>query len=224
MPAGSIEEDEQIIQNLEELDSTFSSIKSNLREMKVKVSRIALVNRKIAEDLGPWTRFFESEKKVETSPFSELQLHSLRFREVMDSPDVMNANAPKNPFIETNSSDLLNKSILKEYKGCIASESSNTIMLNKSRFENYDTVVANDSEETEATLQPFSLSQIPEIFHQERDLKDLYDMIAHQKTVSVEDLCSKFEAISPEKLEIFINLLCRKNFIRQKNNYLTIEK
>lgn len=220
----SIEEDEQIIQNLEELDSTFSAIKSNLREMKAKIGRIALVNRKIVDDLQPWMKFFDTERKVEISPLSELQLHSLRFREVMESPDVMSIGAPKNPFIDTNSSDLLNKSILKDYKGCAASESSNTILLNKSRFENYDTTIVNDSEETDTALQPFSLTQIPEIFHQERDLRSIYDLVASQRTVSVDDLCRRFGDIPPEKLEIFIGLLCRKNFVRQRNNCLTIEK
>lgn len=224
MSSMSIEKEEQIIQNLEELDSTFSSIKSNLREMKMKIGRFAQTNKKLSADLEPWVTFFETEKKEEISPLSEMQLNSFKFCNVTGSPDVMSNTAPRNPFIEQNSSDLLNRSIFKDFKSSGIIDSSSMMILNKSKLNNYDAEPVIDSDENHHNLSPFTYSKVPDIFHQEHELKQLYDFVAKNRTVSIEDICKNFDDLQPGKLEIFINLLCRKNFIRQENNYLSIEK
>lgn len=238
MSLNSIEEDEQIIHNLEELDSTFSSIRNNLREMKSKVLKISYSSRELATYLAPWTRFFEDTTKNQVSPLSDLHLNSLHFTGqlnnnfkenmsiITNSPNIMNVCSPRNPFKETNSSDLLTKSILKDFKssGILATDSSNTIILNKSQFGNYDTVVNCDSDENEHNLSTFSFSKVPDVFSQEEQLKTLYDFINTKKSVTVADICKEFEETSPEKLEIFIDLLLRKRFVRIVNNCLTTEK
>ncbi len=221
MPITSIEEEEQIIQNLEELDSTFSLIKGNLRRLKKKIDNISEVNKRLTNDLKPWINFFESKKNIEASQLSETQLSSARYTDTNCTPDIMGVKMPKNPFIEQNSSDLLNKPIVKNYP---FTESSSTLG-NKSKLEeDEDTVPMLDSEENNSSLSSFSYSKIPEIFHQEKDVEKIYEFIAKNKSVSIDDICKKFTDLQPEKLEIFINLLCRKKFIKPKKNFLTIEE
>lgn len=219
-----LENEELIIQTLEELDSTYSKIRNNLRTMKMKIATIEAGSRRMLGDCAPWINFFEINPKPETSPLSELHLNSLKFKECTESPDVMSISVPKNPFMDLNSSELLNKSIIKGYKSLITSDSSNSIAINKSRYETYESTVHAESEETGSCLFSFDESQIPQIFQQEQHLKALYRFIQERRTVSLEDICRKFEELETDKLKIFISLLCRKNFIRQNGDNLTIEK
>ncbi|KAI5168565.1 hypothetical protein PAEPH01_0238 [Pancytospora epiphaga] len=222
MGLSELEREELVIQTLEELDSTFSTIKNNLRVMKTKIGKLSALNRRLVEDFEPWSRFFGVEINTHVSPLSELQMPSLNAKAVMDSPDITNLNVPKNPFIETNSLEFINRSILNGYKGAVESESSNTPVLNKSQFEKYETVIVNDSEDQEEPPKDFSFSVFPEIFRQEIELRALYDFVVEMKTVTVDEICKKFGETSPEKLEIFISLLCRKRFFIQTGNSLSI--
>jgi hypothetical protein len=222
MNLSAIEEDELIIQNLEELDCNFSSIKMTLREIKMKIEKISISSKNLLKDSEAWINFFEIEKKAEISPLSELHMNSLRYQGCADSPNIMNIQSPKNPFIETNSSELLNRSILKDLK--IGSESNNEIVLNRSRFENYESHPIAESEDFEGELKEFKVEQLPEIFQGEKDLLDLYYFVKNKGTVSIEEIVARFIETPAEKLEIFINLLCRKNFIKQRENSLTIRK
>lgn len=220
----NLEEEEKIIQSLEELDSTFSNIRSTLKSIKTKISRIASGNKRLCDDCSPWMNFFESGGMQNTSPLSLIHLNSLQFKDVIDSPDIMNVSSPKNPFMDINTSNLLNKSLMKENRSTTISDSSSTLHINKSRYETYESVVNGDSEESSIRLDPFDITKIPEIFQKENDLKYLYDFIELHRTVCLEDICHKFEMMPVEKLKIYISLLCRKNFIKQKGNNLTIEK
>ena len=73
-------------------------------------------------------------------------------------------------------------------------------------------------------LRPFDIMEIPTAFREERDLFDLYRFISENKTVTFEDVHCQFEDVSNEKLELFIGLLCRKNFVGLKNGKLTVVK
>ncbi|KAI4291465.1 hypothetical protein PAPHI01_0739 [Pancytospora philotis] len=219
----ALEEDEQIIQHLEELDSIFSTVKINLRLMKAKIAGIAAVNKQLVSNLRPWSNFFSHGPSGQLSPLSELHLHSLQTARVADSPVVMKPCVPNNPFTDMNSSDLLAKSLLKNFKGSGASESSNTIVLNKSQFVGYDTDAVEDSDTADRALREFSLSEIPAIFHQEEALQALYEFIAERRSVTIDEVCRRFAEVPPEKLEIFASLLTRKKFIRQTSSSLTVD-
>lgn len=82
MALSSIEETETMILLLEEIDSNFSSIRLALREMKMKISKIADQRRTITANCLPWLKFFESEAKNEFSPLSELALSSIRYKHI----------------------------------------------------------------------------------------------------------------------------------------------
>lgn len=224
MPLSSLEEDEQAIQMLEELDSNFSSIRVLLREMRMKIARIAGLSKQLVKDCAPWIKFFETESKAELSPLSELHLNSLKFKEIANSPDNLSYVPPKNPFLEAESSDLLNKSIFKNLKCNTTTESSSAIVLAKNSFENYENTAAADSEDIECEVKPFDASQIPSIFQAERDLFSLYEFVKSNRIVTVEAVLRNFTETPPEKLEIFISLLCRKQFVKQKNGKLTVDK
>lgn len=224
MPLSPLEEDEQAIQVLEELDSHFSSIRVSLREMRMKIARISGLSKQLVEDCAPWVKFFETEVKAELSPLSELQLNSLKFREIANSPDNLNYDPPRNPFIEAESSDLLNRSILKNLKCNTTTDSSSAVVLTKGTLENYDNTAAADSEDFECEIRPFDASKIPSIFQTEKDLFSLYEFVRCNRAVSVELIARNFTETPPEKLEIFISLLCRKQFVKQKNGKLTIDK
>lgn len=216
-----IEEDEQIIKLLEDIDENFSSIKATLRDLKIKISKFSIKNKEIVMNCSPWINFFEAETKVEFSPLSELHLNSLKFKEINNSPNNLNFTTPNNPFIEAESSELLNKSIFKRINYCSTS-SSTPILLDKPGLENSDNKCNHDSDETE--IKPFQLNLLPPIFQKETDLLDLYNFIQKHRSVSLESIIENFKDISHEKLKILVSLLCRKNFVRQKDSKITIEK
>ena len=107
----SIEEEEEIICNLEKLDHTFATIKSNLRIMRMKLGALRTKSQKLSADLQPWIRFFDVDGASQTSPPSEVYLSSMRITKRMDSSDIMLPRAPGNPFAEPNSSPLPNKEL-----------------------------------------------------------------------------------------------------------------
>lgn len=224
MPLFSIREDEEIIQVLEEIDENFSAVKSTLRELRLKIGKMAERSREIAEDCKPWAKFFEVRPKQEFSPFSDLHLNSLRYKEVVQSPDNLNYSSPKNPFVEVESSELLNKSLSKDLKLNLAASSSGSCIGVGSNVENPKNTQSNDSEDTDYGLRPFEKALLPEIFQNEPSLAELYGFIEKHRSVSLEHIVSSFGDIPPEKLEILISVLCRKRFVRHKNSKITIEK
>jgi len=220
MILSSIREDEEIIKELEDMDENFSAIKSTLRELRLKMSMVAEKNREIVEDCRPWIKFFEV-KSQEFSPFSELQLNTPKFNDKAHSPSNLNLSSPRNPFVEAESSELLNKSLCKALKMTMGSSSS---------YVNVDQNISNqetpqiDSEDTNHDIIPFEKALLPEIFQNEEDLAEIYSFVEKHRSVSLEHIVEHFKDISPEKLEILISLLCRKRFVKQKNSKITVEK
>lgn len=217
----SIEEDEQVIKLLEEIDESFSAIKTTLRELRIKVSKLSEKNKDIVSSCTPWINFFEAENKIEFSPLSELHLNSLKYRDVNNSPLNLNYAAPKNPFIEAESSELLNKATLKNIH-CCSGSSSTQVFIEKQSPGNSSIKSSPDSDENE--IIPFQVDLLPAVFQKETDLFNLYNFIQKNRSVSVESIISNFKEISHEKLEILVSLLCRKNFVKQKNSRITIER
>lgn len=225
MPFSSIAEDEQIIELLEEIDENFSAIKTTLRDLKIKFGKIAGKSKEIVDDCKPWINFFDVQTKSVFSPLSDLQLNSLGYTQIAQSPDNLKYASPKNPFIEMESSELLNKSLFKDIKTDSHSFSSTPICIDKeNNTGNQKTTRQCDSEDTEYDIKPFEKELLPEIFQEERDLIDLYNFIVSKGSVSVENILEKFSEVQPEKLEILISFLCRKRFVKQKNARITVEK
>lgn len=223
MKLNTLEKDEQIIQILEELDSNYSTIRALLRDIRTKISKFSDKNKQVVEDCTLWINFFESETKNACSPISELQLSSSKFKELENSPNLLNTNAPKNPFLEIETSELFNKSIMKSLKTSTVNDSSTSAVENDTHIENKLNTTISESEENDGEIRPFDISDIPQIFQNEADLYDLYKFIEKKRVVSMESVIKEFESISPKKMEIFLALLSRKNFIKQKEGKLSIE-
>lgn len=221
MTLSSIKENEEIIQVLEEIDENFSAIKTTLRELRLKIGKMAEKNKEIVEDCKPWIKFFDVHNNPEFSPFSDLHLASLKYKEISQSPNNLSSSTPKNPFVEIESSELLNRSIFKDLK---ASSSHNLSLESINITNEKENIPNNDSDETDHGLKPFEKSQLPEIFQNETDLDELYFFIQKNRSVSLEDITDHFKNISPEKLEILISILCRKRFVKIINSKITVDK
>lgn len=219
MALNILEEDEQIIQLLEEIDSNYSSIRVLLRDMRVKIGRLSVQNKQVISDCEPWIKFFESGFRNEHSPISELQFSSSKFKELENSPNLLNYSAPKNPFVEIETSELFNKSLLKSLKSSVTNESSLAHEATPSKVN----VTVCDSEENDLQIRNFDIKEIPSIFQNEKDLFDLFKFIQSNRSVALEIVSKSFDFLPPEKLDIFISLLCRKQFIKQKNGKLSVE-
>lgn len=220
----SIEEDEQTIKLLEEIDENFSILKSTLKELRMKIGKMAEKNKSIVEDCKPWIKFFEIQTKEDFSPFSDLHLNSLKYNEIYKSPENLNNTVPKNPFVEQESSELLNRSILKNLKINTGSFSSTPIIHSISGVEAQNNTVCNDSEDIDSEIRPFEKELLPEIFQNEADLIKLYEFIQLKRTVTIENICNQFKDIPVEKIEILVSVLLRKQFVRQKKHDITVEK
>ncbi|KAI5148225.1 hypothetical protein ENBRE01_0185 [Enteropsectra breve] len=216
MNGEEIEKKEEIIFYLEELDSTFAVIKNQLREIRMKIGRLCKENRVMLEGFKHWCHIFHVPLTVEVSPLSELALHSIRHLDVAESPNVMSTRSPNNPFIDHDSSSLLNRMLVTG-----ANENNTNVYKSEAKKEKcgYE---QHDSEEHDSRIIPFDKVLLPDIFQNEEELLQLYEFINRKKSVTLEDVINNFECVPGEKLAIFINLLCRKNFVKQKNKYLTI--
>lgn len=221
MKLSSLQEDEEIIQLLEEIDSNFSEIRLHARELKMKIAVFAGKTKQIAENCNGWMRFFETEKNIDFSPFSDLHLSSLKTKELENSPNNLNYTAPKNPFLELETSELLNRSVIKHLKENVSSEiliPDEQEKLNDIKDETFF-----ESDEKENIFKPFNLKDFPAIFQKEQDLTELYKFIELKKCVTFDQIASHFKDISTEKLQIFITLLTRKKYIKSKNQIITFE-
>ena len=167
MILSSIKENEETIQVLEEIDENFSAIKTTLRELRLKIGKMAEKNKEIVEDCRPWIKFFDVQTKQEFSPFSDLHLASLKYKEISQSPNHLGLNSPKNPFVEVESSELLNRSIFKDFKASSTDNSSVSYINIVSNGDEKENAMHNDSDETDNCLRAFDRSLLPEIFREE---------------------------------------------------------
>lgn len=220
----SIEEDEQIIKLLEEIDENFSILKSTLKDLRMKIGKMSENSKSIVEDCRPWTKFFEMQTKEDFSPFSDLHLNSLKYNEIYKSPENLNNTAPKNPFVEQESSELLNRSIMKNLKINTGSLSSTPIIHAVNESESQNNTICNDSEEADHEIIPFEKDLLPEIFQNEDDLVKLYEFIQSRRTVTLSDISNQLKDTPLEKIEILVSVLARKRFVRIKRDKITIEK
>lgn len=223
MSLSPLEETEIIIRLLEDIDSNFSSIRANLREMKSKISRLSKKQKLLVKNVSPWINFFEIESKKEFSPLSEMNLTSLNFREIVDSPVALRIDIPKNPFTEAGSSEILKKSILKyQPKDSTHNSNFNEMLKPVNSLDNANETI--NLSETENEIKPFNISDLPRIFQDEDDIASIYNFIAEKGIISKEKVLERFNNLPNEKLDIFIRLLCRKNFVKQTNGMLTAKK
>ncbi|EOB14613.1 hypothetical protein NBO_20g0001, partial [Nosema bombycis CQ1] len=101
-----IEEDDQIVNYIEDIDATFSSINRRLKEILMKVYDIKKVNTKVIQDFEPLMKMFNINKT------ENIFVEDLNFPQIENSSLILKTSSPKNPFVDGTSSELINKTML----------------------------------------------------------------------------------------------------------------
>ncbi|KAG5858660.1 hypothetical protein KMI_12g18230 [Encephalitozoon hellem] len=222
-----IEIEEEIIHTIEEIDTTFSSINRTLKNIREFVERIGRDRRKIGKDLEPWMKFFsvESEDSIESEvPYSEAGQEigeDPSFQNICvteGSPESMKFSSPRNPFVDSTSSEMLNKTFLGDlsarfHTSNVENESSSFVRIAEERaFRSYE-----ESESSEDIL-PFNPDMLPPLFRNEKGLFLVYEAISRGSNVTIEEIYKEVSGVSREKISIFVDLLLRKRFIAKEGD------
>jgi hypothetical protein len=213
--------EEEIINSIEEIDNTFSSINRTLREILAIVDDIGEKDEEIVENCAPWLRLFEVDSGTaegrDIGSYTEGSAEA-RHSEYVESSLMMKFSSPRNPFIDNTSSEIINKTLLGDLDrkfnsnlGC--SSTSSNIPILRPELETFES----DS----SVLLPFNIEDIPPSFRNEKELFMLYEFIAAGDGVSHEEISGRLPELPPEKLSIFIELLLRKRYIGKKKNRFT---
>ncbi|KMV64998.1 hypothetical protein M970_110390 [Encephalitozoon cuniculi EcunIII-L] len=222
-----IEVEEEIIRTIEEIDSTFSSINRTLRSIRGSVEKMDRSNQKMIRDLVPWTRFFsaELEDSTENEPLHSEGSQSIEeepnFQNICvagESPESMKFSSPGNPFIDSTSSEVLNKTFLgnlsaRFHTSNAESASSSLVpMAEEKAFGPYE-----ESESSDGIL-PFNPSMLPPVFRNEESLFLVYDLISRGLGITMEEIYKEIPGVPREKINIFVDLLTRKKFVGREGN------
>ncbi|KAK1348582.1 hypothetical protein CWI37_1149p0030 [Hamiltosporidium tvaerminnensis] len=191
---------EEIISRLQEIDSTFSMINRNLREINEKLEKIHIKNTKIINYCKPWISFFSTKNP---QPFNAKPI----------------LNTPQSTSLPLNVTSPPQKPI---YTSLASSESIEINFPKNISYEEESFIKTCDSDDS--SLHPFNLEELPDIFKQEIVIQDIYFYIQSVKSIDYSELKNIFSQISTEKFNIFLNLLTRKKFILQRNNIFSVEK
>ncbi|KAM0671703.1 hypothetical protein CWI42_120260 [Ordospora colligata] len=219
-----IEEEEEIIHIMEEIDCTFSSINRTLRKMKEVVERIEKENKLIINNLSPWQRFFciESTEDV-INEYADLPTHKDISESCADNTYVldessmsMKFSSPRNPFVDSASSETLNRTFLgnleARFNWSNAENTSSSIVpvVEEREFEFQD-----ESESSDAIL-PFNPSMLPPAFRTDEGIFMVYRYIAGCSGATIEDICRGVPMLGRERIQIFVDMLLRKRFIGKR--------
>ncbi|ADM12527.1 uncharacterized protein Eint_110270 [Encephalitozoon intestinalis ATCC 50506] len=221
-----IEIEEEIIRTIEEIDNTFSSINRTLRNIRGSIESIGKNNRKISEGLSPWIRFFS----VESSESEESELLTTEneprlveepsFQNICvteGSPISMKLSSPRNPFVDSTSSEMLNKTFLGDlsarfHTSNAENESSSFVkIVEEKAFESYEETESSDN------IFPFNPGMLPPLFRNEEGLFLVYEIIS-RAPITLEEIYNEISTIPREKINIFVDLLLRKRFIGREGN------
>lgn len=194
-----IKKDEEIISALEQLDSTYSQINRVLKQIKRKVDEMEESNRALIGDCHPWCRFFglEGAEAAETAETQE-QLAT-------DTQSFLKHSSPVNPFCRGRGS----KADANVEKGNGTSETFADGSMQAS-----DTMVSE--------LVDFDQELLPDGFREIDEVRMIYHFIEKRRTVSVEEVYERFSSVSRELMDILLDVLIRKSFVRLEENRLSV--
>lgn len=222
-----IEIEEEMIHTIEEIDTTFSSINRTLRSIREFIERIGRDRCKMDRDLGPWIRFFSAESEdsigneVSHSGTEQRLEEEPSFQNIYvteGSPESMKFSSPRNPFVDSTSSEMLNKTFLEDlsarlHTSNVENESSSFFRVSEERaFRSYE-----ESESSEDIL-PFNPSMLPPLFQNEKSLFLVYEVISKSSSITIEEIYREISTVPREKINIFVDLLLRKRFIGKEGD------
>ncbi|KAL0265589.1 UNVERIFIED_CONTAM: hypothetical protein PYX00_011302 [Menopon gallinae] len=194
-----IKKDEEIISALEQLDSTFSQINRVLKQIKRKVDVVEESNRALIKDCDPWCRFFGLEKP-ETADTLETPLQL-----ATDTQSFLKHSSPVNPFCRERSG---------QASAAAAGNGGAVDAFADGSTQASDTMVSD--------LVDFDQALLPEGFQEISEIKMIYYFIEKRRTVPVEEVYERFSCVSRELMEILLDVLIRKNFVRLEENRLSV--
>lgn len=194
-----IKKDEEIISALEQLDSTFSQINRVLKQIKRKVDKMEESNRALIGDCDPWCRFFglERTEAAETAETPQ-QLAT-------DTQSFLKHSSPVNPFCKGRGS--------RADAG--AERESGTL-------ETYADGSLQASDTMVTDLVDFDQELLPDGFREIDEIRMIYYFIEKRRTVSVEEVYERFGSVSRELMDILLDVLIRKNFVRLEGSSLSV--
>jgi hypothetical protein len=193
-----IEKDEEIINSLEELDSTFSQINKVLRLLRCKVEAVEAANKSLIRGCNTWCNFFGI-KKAQKDTTAEH--HAQDAHHSFETQSVLKPSSPVNPFHRRD-------------------EASDEKLLPTEMTFGDDNSWINDTEASE--LVDFSQQLLPEGFKEIDEIKMIYYFVQQHGAVAVDEVYERFSDISRELMNIFLDMLIRKNFIRWSENKLIV--
>lgn len=197
-----IEKDEEIIKSLEELDSTFSQINRVLKHLREKVEAVEERNRVLIQDCAPLRGFFglgatRSLGLGEGLPVSEAP-------NTVDTQSFLRPSSPVNPFYK---------------RGAVPSEGERTHPTDVSSVAE-ETAKASDSIVSE--LLDFDQELLPEGFKDIEEVRMIYYFVERRRSVSLDEVYERFGNVSRELMDIFLDVLIRKNFVRLSDQNLVV--
>jgi hypothetical protein len=215
-----IEKYEEIISKLEGIDETFSEINRVLKEIQSKINNVALGNKKVVLDFRPWMEFFSVDKSIRAEGISELGMGGRLPIEdfhndsiVQASPgtsSVLKVSSPNNPFVETSESfgnSLWTNRISEKYN----------LLCDEGEAKKHE---CNMSDSLSESLIAFNERLLPEIFVKEKDIKVIYSYVSTNGGVTTKTLHKELAHIGKERLDLFVELLVRKRFLKMENGHL----
>lgn len=197
-----IEQDEEIIKNLEELDTTFSRINKVLRSLKNKVEAIEETNRAIIRDCSPLREFFALGDAQRLG--LEEDAAGSEVPNTVDTQSFLKHSSPMNPFRRR---DGVSTEVSRSPPNDISSIAE-------------ETAKASDSMVSE--LVEFDQDLLPEGFRDIEEVQMIYYFVEKRRSVSLDEIYVRFGNVSRELMDIFLDVLIRKNFVRLSNRNLVV--
>lgn len=194
-----IEKDEEIINSLEELDSTFSQINKVLRMLRTKVEAMEATNKSLIKGCDTWCNFFGVKRSHEQGIVNDQHVQDAH--NSFETQSVLKPSSPVNPFHRRD-------------------EVSDEKYLPTEMTFGEDNSWINDT--VASDLIDFSQQLLPEGFKEIDEIRMIYYFVQQRGAVVIDDVYERFRDISRELMNIFLDVLIRKNFIRWSENKLIV--
>lgn len=235
-----VEEEEEIIRNLEEIDSNFSSINRTLKDIRNILDKVTERNKSISKDLKPWQNFFDIPAQLKhlghnaeniehhyNKDLKRKEIYNTHINE-MNSPIVMKFSSPGNPFLDNSprpcqhdqtSSEIVNRTLLKALDQRFQPFNPNDTTSSTPNVVVKHPSLAEEDEETDSSdIISFRVEALPPIFKDEKFIGDVYSYIADRSSVAVEELYQAFPSLPREKIDIFLDFFGKRHYIKKSGN------
>lgn len=224
--------EEEIIEKLEEIDTTFSKINKVLESIKNKSNNFSIKNKKIIEDLHKYFNLFDIKQRKNKNSFnleisfddklslnekSEVSKNSYKhMHEEMGESNPFDSSLVKEVYVEEEDNLNGNEESSIEIPESIHAETFSVIKENK-KIKHNESRFFSDLSSSLVKIEEISL---PNIFKTDENLFKVYEFIKEKKNVKYEEILNKFKFLDGDTLEIYVQLFISKHLVRCKNGVL----